>query len=239
MKLNKTRIERRRITDQIIDHLLAMIANGTFNPGDKLPPEHVLMEQFGVGRSSLREAIGALSLIGVLKVRPGHGTHVASITDGFLSKPLRWSLLTFGRSKIHELIEARIALEHAIVGMAADRATDEDITEIERCQNELKAAKKSGRKAIQADLAFHTALAKASHNSVLMGFLSELRQPIKTWMEQKASIAWGYDMVVEQHDALVAAIQERNSERAQAALHEHLESLGERLATALLQRQPE
>ena len=65
------------MTDQIIDQLIAMITDGKLKPGDKLPSETALMEQFGVGRSSLREAVGALSLIGMLTVRPGHGTHVS------------------------------------------------------------------------------------------------------------------------------------------------------------------
>ena len=234
--MNATQIQRRRLTDQIIDQLVSMIANGALKPGDKLPPEHELMRQFGVGRSSLREAIGALSLIGLFTVRPGHGTHVSTSTDGFLSKPLSWGMLTMGRDRIHELVEARTALEHAIVGLAAERATEEDIEEMRRRHGDLKSAKKAKRKAIQADLAFHSALAKASHNSVLMRFLSELRQPMRSWMEQKASIVWGYDMVVEQHDAILTAIENRDVERAQAALREHLESVGERLTAVLLER---
>lgn len=67
------RIERRRLTDQIIEQLITMIAEGKFAPGDKLPPEHRLMKDFGVGQSSLREAVGDLSLIGLLSVSPGRG----------------------------------------------------------------------------------------------------------------------------------------------------------------------
>ena len=70
MKSTSMRIERKRVTDQIIDQLIAMISEGKFKPGDKLPSETALMEHFGVGRSSLREAVGALSLIGMLTVQP-------------------------------------------------------------------------------------------------------------------------------------------------------------------------
>ena len=237
MKLNTTQIQRRCVTDQIIDRLVSMIANGKVRPEDKLPPEHMLMKQFGVGRSSLREAIGALSLIGLLTVRPGHGTHVTASSDGFLSKPLRWGMMTMGRDKVHELVEARIVLEEAMVGMAAERATEEDIAEIRYHQGQLKAAKKSGQRAIKTDLSFHNALAKASHNSALVRFLSELRQPVRRWMEQKASITWGYEMVVEQHDAILNAIEAHDVERAQSALRQHLESVGERLTVVLLERQ--
>ena len=229
-------VDRRRVTDQIMDSLVRMIASGELKPGDKLPPEHELMKQFGVGRSSLREAIGALSLLGLLTVQSGHGTHVSASSDRFLTKPLKWGMLTMGRDKLHELIEARIVIETAIVGMAAERATEEDLAEIRYHHARMASAKKRGKRTIQADLGFHSALAKASHNSVLMRFLSGLRQPMRNWMEQKASFNWGYDEVIEQHDAIVKAIEAKNIEKAQSALRKHLESVGERLTTALLER---
>jgi GntR family transcriptional regulator, transcriptional repressor for pyruvate dehydrogenase complex len=235
MKPNTMRIERKRVTDQIIDQLLAMISEGRFKPGDKLPSETALMELFGVGRSSLREAVGALSLVGMLTVRPGHGTHVAPSANDPFSKPLRWGMLMGWREKLHEFIEARITLEQALVAMAAERATEADIAEIRLGLNLLKSPKLTKRKAIQADLVFHTAIANASHNSVLARFLEELRQPMKNWMEQKASIFGGYDSVFEQHETVFHAILARDPAGAQKAMREHLEAVGERLTAALLE----
>ena len=236
MKVNSMRIERKRLTDQIIDQLIAMVADGKLKPGDKLPSETALMEQFGVGRSSLREAIGALSLIGMLTVRPGHGTHVAPSVGESVSKPLRWGMFVSWREKLHEFIEARIALEQTMVGMAAERASEADIEEIRRGLNLLKSPKLTKRRAIEADLLFHMAIANASHNSVLSRFLEELRQPVKNWMEQKASLFGGYDSVFEQHEAVYNAILARDPARAQKAMREHLEAVGERLTAALLER---
>jgi len=236
MRSPNLRIERRRLTDQIIDQLISMIADGKLKAGDKLPPEQVLMRQFGVGRSSLREAVGALSLIGLISVRPGLGTQVSVSASDFLAKPLRWGMLMMWRDKLHELVEARIVIEQAMVGMAAERATEEDIAEIRNCLDLLKTAKKGGKKAIQADLSFHHALAKASHNPMLTRFLAELRQPVRSWMEQKASIVGGYHMVVEQHEAILRAVEAHDPERARLAMQEHLDSVGERLTTVLLER---
>jgi len=236
MKQSAMRIERKRVTDQIIDQLISMIADGRFKPGDRLPPEPVLMEQFGVGRSSLREAVGALSLVGMLTVRPGYGTHVNASLGESVSKPLRWGMFMGWREKLHEFIEARISIEEALVGMAAERATEEDIEEIRRCHDLMKAPKVSKQKAIQADLVFHTAIATASHNSVLARFLEELRQPVKNWMEQKASLFGGYDRVFEQHDTILKAIQARDPLKARKAMKDHLKAVGERLTAALLER---
>jgi GntR family transcriptional regulator, transcriptional repressor for pyruvate dehydrogenase complex len=236
MKQNSMHIERKRVTDQIIDQLISMIEDGKLKPGDKLPPEPALMVQFGVGRSSLREAVGALSLIGMLTVRPGYGTHVSVSLGESASKPLRWGMFMGWREKLHEFIEARITIEEALVGMAAERATDADVEEIKRCHEQLKSSKVTKRKAIQADLVFHTAIANAGHNSVLARFLEELRQPVKNWMEQKASLFGGYDKVFEQHDAVFSAILARDPLKARRAMKEHLKAVGERLTAALLER---
>lgn len=237
-KSNIIQIERRRVTDQIIEQLVSMIASGKLNRGDKLPPEHLLMKQFGVGRSSLREAIGALSLIGVVTVHPGRGTHVAVSPDGFLAKPFSWGIHMMGHDKVHELIEARLVVEQAIVELAAERATEEDIAEIKLHQEQLKATKKYGREAIKADLAFHNALAKASHNSILTRYLFELRHSMQSWMEQKVSVKGSRELVIEQHDEIMRAIETHDSEMAQSALRSHLQSTGDKLAAILLENKP-
>jgi GntR family transcriptional repressor for pyruvate dehydrogenase complex len=235
MKQNSFKIQRKRLTDQIIESLIAMIASGELKPGDKLPPEPQLMERFGVGRSSIRVAIGALELIGLLKVRPGYGTHITDSTEKAQSKSIGLSLITIGHEKIRELVEARVELEQDIVKLAAKRATKEDIDEIKDQQKKMKSAKKSGPKLIAADLGFHTALAKASHNSVLLKFLSELRQPMRHWMEQKAKYNWGYDRVVEEHETILKAIEARDPETAQSAMRAHVEVAGEKLVSAILE----
>jgi GntR family transcriptional repressor for pyruvate dehydrogenase complex len=237
MKTGAVHIERKRLTDQIIDQLLAIISSGKVKPGEKLPPEPELMNQFGVGRSSLREAIAALSLVGLLEVRPGHGTTVSISTGEFLSKPLRWGMLMNWRDRIHELVEARMIIEHAMAGMAAERATKEEIAEIKHHQTQLKSSKKLGKKAVQADLIFHAALAKASHNSILARYLAELRHPMKSMMEQKASVFMDYDRVAEQHEAIVKAIEAHDPKKAQSALREHLEWAGERLKAVFLKKE--
>lgn len=226
-------IERKRLTDQIIDQLLSMLASGRLKPGEKLPPEPDLMAQFGVGRSSLREAIAALSLVGLLEVRPGHGTTISVSAGEFLTKPLRWSMLMNWKDKLHELVEARMIIEQAMAAMAAERATAEEIAEIKNQHFQLKAAKRLGKKAVQADLAFHAALAKASHNSVLARFLAELRQPMQSLMEQKASIVGDYDRVSEQHELILEAVEARNEKKARSAMREHLAWAGKRLVAAI------
>ena len=226
-------VERRRLADQIADRLIKMIGDGTLKAGDRLPSEPELMKQFNVGRSSIREAIGALSLTGVLTVRPGQGTHVASFSSATSSTTV--GLLGIGPEKVQELVEARIELESIIARLAAERATREEIDEIREAHNALGDSVTKNEELIKRDLRFHIAIAKACHNSVLIKFFSEMRQPTRNWMEQKAKYDWGYQKVYEQHDLIVKAIEARDSTQAEQALRTHLQSTGEKLVAAILE----
>ncbi|MBN1105968.1 MAG: FadR family transcriptional regulator [Deltaproteobacteria bacterium] len=236
MKSSAIKVQKRRLTDQIVEKLVSMIAEGKFKPSDRLPPEPELMKRFHVGRSSVREAIGALSLIGLLTVDHGRGTVVSPSLDEALSKSLGWVISTMGPDKVRELVEARVELEQSIVRLAVEKGTEQNIAEMRYHNERLRTAKWGSKKLIQADLAFHTALAKASHNTILIRLASELRQPMRRWMEQKASVDWGYENVFEQHDEILKGVEARDSQRAQLALREHLESMGRRLTTILLGR---
>jgi GntR family transcriptional repressor for pyruvate dehydrogenase complex len=225
-------VERKRLADQVADHLMTLIGTGVLKPGDRLPAEPELMKQFNVGRSSIREAIGALSLVGLVTVKPGQGTHVVGFSAENHLKPI--GLLGIGREKINELVEARIELECVIVRFAAQRATDEDIEAISKVHVQMKDLPTIEEQLIKLDLAFHMAVARASRNSVLSRFLMEMRQPIRLWMEQKARFDWGYENVYEQHDLILKAIESGDPEQAETALKSHLLSTGERLVAAIL-----
>lgn len=233
MKRSSTKIQRRRLSDQVVESLISMITDGRLQPGDKLPPEPQLMEQFGVGRSSIREAIGALELIGLLTVRPGDGTRITDSTGTMQPKGVGLALITLGHGKVRELVEARIELEQAIAMHAAERATAEDIIDIRKKHDKLIQAKKNGRSLIKPDLEFHVAIATASHNSIMMRFFSELHQPVRRWMEQKAKCDWGFDNVVEQHERIVNAIETRNPEAARSAMRSHIQLAGNKLVSAM------
>ncbi|MBE0582263.1 MAG: FadR family transcriptional regulator [Desulfofustis sp.] len=225
-------LQRKRLADQVADRLMSMIAEGVWKPGDRLPPEPELMRQFQVGRSSIREAVGALSLIGLVTVRPGQGTHVAPFSTDDHRRPV--GLLGIGRDRIRELVEARLELECTIVRLAAERATAEDLKTIKEAHQALRVTLENRESPINQDLAFHLAVAGACHNSVLIRFLREMRQPIRSWMEQKARHSWGYDQVFEQHETIIEAIARGSGSAAEQALKAHLLATSERLVTAIL-----
>ncbi|MDC7218271.1 MAG: FadR/GntR family transcriptional regulator [Spirochaetales bacterium] len=237
MKNQTRKLTPRRLSDQVVDSLIAMIASGELKPGDKLPPEPQLMSQFGVGRSSIREAIGALELIGLLAVRPGDGTTVKDSASMIESRAVGLSLLTIGQGAIRELVEARAELEVSMAGFAAERASDEDIDAIREQHERIVRPRCSGREFIAADMGFHSAIAAASHNLVLVRFFSEIRQPVLHWMEQKTRYDWGREMVAEEHGAIVDAIAARDAGAARAAMRKHIVRAGDKLIAAMQESQ--
>lgn len=239
MKSSVKPIKRRRLTDQIVDKLVSLIASGKLKKGDKLPVERELMKQFGVGRSSLREAIGALLLTGVLNTHHGRGTFVSVSSYEFLSRALTWRV-QMGREKIEELIEARIVLEQAIAGLAAVRATETDIDEL---KHYLELMKKNAQKRkpaqTQADLSFHLALGKASHNATLCRFISELQSLMILWIRQALRVERIYSLsdTIKDHEAILNAVLMHEAEKAQLAMRRHLERSANNLSFILLQKQ--
>ena len=238
MKKQNLKIERKRLGDQIIERIMQMIGNGELKTGDMLPSETELMKQFGVGRSSLREAIGALSLMGVLDVHPGRGTRVIASSDTFLRKPLEWSA-TVRNDTIEELIEARIVIEEAVAGVSALKATDKDIMELETITERIDEVKKNKKKTPQLDVQFHLAIANASHNSVLIRTVLELRHLMRTWMDQNATYVSNEDMeqLMIQHKEIIKAIRNRDVDRARCAARNHIAASSKNLRLTLLDRQ--
>ncbi|WP_415716296.1 FadR/GntR family transcriptional regulator [Maridesulfovibrio sp.] len=231
MRRNQPQLQRKRLSDQIIEELIERISSGELRPGDKLPPEPQLMERFGVGRSSIREAIGALELLGILSVRPGQGTKITEATE--TSKSIGLSLITMGREKISELVEARSEIEQTIARLAAERATAADLAEIKRQHNKIIHAQKNDLDLIEADLEFHMAVANSCHNTIFIRFFSELNRPMRHWMEQKAKHDWGFANVVTEHEAIINAIESQDSKAAQLAMGKHIEVAGKNLISAM------
>ena len=159
-----TTIRKRSLAEEMAVRLQEQIAQGRFAVGGKLPTESELMKIFGVGRSTVREAVKILVNMGFLKVQQGAGTFVESraAADDPMAQRLR-------RADIRDLDEVRRILEVAIVERAAGRRTEQDIEKIERFLAERGATAAAGRleACIEADIRFHVALAEATHNEIL------------------------------------------------------------------------
>lgn len=156
-----------KLSDVIVQQLEKRILDGVLKPGDRLPPERQLAEEFGVSRPSLREAIQQLASRGLLSSRQGGGTWVTDRLETAFSDP--WEKLLGQHEELRgDLLEFRRVLEGTVARCAASRATQADLERLQRCVDRLQQAYRGGDLAeqAQADVEFHQAVAEASHNAL-------------------------------------------------------------------------
>ena len=168
-----------KLSDEIVHQLENLIVNNELNVGDALPPERELAAQLGVSRNILREAISTMVQKGLLEVRQGSGTYVASPSVELLRDSLSF-FVRFSDSGLFDLLEARFALEVQIADLAARRSTPEDVSRIAACYDDLKHAVDDPDRYIEADIRFHAALARAAKNEILLLLLElDPRRPAR------------------------------------------------------------
>ena len=154
------------LAEQVEDQIYHFILDTPFEPGAKLPNEFELGEKFGVGRSTIREAVKLLSSKGIVEVRRGSGTYVVTTTKG-LSDPLGLRSIQDKNALALDLVNVRLLLEPGIAEMAAQNATEEDIQRLRRLCERVETKIHSGERYIEDDIAFHTCVAESSKNMVV------------------------------------------------------------------------
>ncbi|OBR65635.1 transcriptional regulator [Paenibacillus oryzae] len=213
-------VHRTKLVDDVVIQLQQKITGGELKEGDKIPTEPELMEQFGVGRSTVREAVRVLVHAGLLEKKQGFGTYLASSVQ-IIREPLEHRLR---RAEIFEVYEVRRMLELEIARLAAMRRDEDDLalmrSYLEQRSEALEAGDREGY--LNADIQFHIAVAAASKNHVVIDlyrtFSSVLRNALgKLEMEED-----GHDPNTECHNRLYEAIKTKD---VQAAEHWTLQNL--------------
>ena len=216
------RVNKVSISEDIAQQILDLISSGNLAPGQRLPSERELCKNFGAARSSLREALRGLSMIGVLTARVGEGTSVAADGGKFLGKIIEWRLIT-EKHDIENLLEVRIALEGIAAANVARDGSEADITKLATLLAKMKSAVKDKKQFAALDLEFHVTLAKASGNSLLFDLISMIRNQLVTALD-KLLLPQVRPLTYKEHAAIVEAIQRRDADRARDAMHTHLQS---------------
>lgn len=207
----------------LTQRLLAYLAQADVVPGQRLPGERVLAEQMGVGRNVLREALKLLTVLGFLEVRQGDGTFLTNRTSNLLPRIVEWGLF-LGDHSIDVLIEARSTLEVSLAGMAARKATPEDLIGIEQLFGFMAEAASDGDIELftSADIRFHLAIAKASGNPVLEGVLVNVRSLMQTWTKKVLHGHVDLNDSLNLHLPILTALKNRDPIAAQYAMEAHM-----------------
>jgi GntR family transcriptional repressor for pyruvate dehydrogenase complex len=196
-----------------------------------MPSERQLSESFGVGRSVVREALKSLGLLGLVEVRQGDGTYVKSPDSTLLPRVVEWGLLV-GDEKTADLIETRKHLEVVTTRLAAERRNEMDLLVIRQKLEAMHAATTT-EEFVDADVAFHLAIAAASGNSVLSNMLTSISSLLDYWIRRVMNAAESFEPSYCEHVPVYDGIVEQNVDAAGEAMARHMEGAAKRLHDAL------
>ena len=215
-----------RLADSVVTEIESRILDGALRPGDRIPSERKLAEDFGVSRPSIREAIQKLVAKGLLITRHGGGTTVTDKLDAPFVDP--WQDMVKDHPMLHrDVLEMREMLEAQAAELAAQRATDVDMARLDKAFAELDEAyaNKDLAKSIATDVAFHQAIADASHN-VLMGHLTAslmrvIHDHVSNNLKHSHTRPAQWEQLRSQHRAIWKAIKANKTDKAGVVAKEH------------------
>lgn len=208
------------LTENIVRQLKASILRGAIKPGERLPPERELAALFKISRGSLRQALKALQIMGVLEVIHGSGTYLADAAEAVLRDPEDLLVPLRGHS-FAEMYEARRALEVESAASAALRATDQDLQKMRAEIEGMKKVLNSKRRFIERDKAFHRQIAIASGNGVFIWFI-DLLQKVLAQGQLSHARSERMHILVDEHQRILDAIEARQPDIARKEMLSHL-----------------
>ena len=219
-------LEPRRLYRQIADQISALINAGEYSAGARLPPERDLAKQLGVSRPSVREALIALEVEGLLDVRVGSGIYVTQPAERRQRHALQ------GDSGPFEVISARRLIEGECAALAAKHAGEAQLAAIREAHERVIEESKRDHNPLEADRQFHLNIAEASGNSALVLLVQTLWDqrmgPLYRSLERKLEYPKMATETIREHQAIVAAIVRRDARAARAAMRRHMDQTHKR-----------
>jgi GntR family transcriptional repressor for pyruvate dehydrogenase complex len=209
--------------EEIALQLRGMIQRGELRPGDRLPPERDLAKILGVSRPTLRAGISSLAAIGIIRSRPGAGTFMVEAEDSpsLDSGPLRMMASLHGFTSA-EMFEARRSLEMAIAGLAAERATGEQLAAMAEEITEMYASLDEPEQFLAHDMRFHQTVAAASGNRILTSLMNMVATILFEVRRKTVNRAKDLKESAEMHRNVYRAIRDRDPDRARNEMRDHL-----------------
>ncbi len=217
-------VTRDALPDQIAARLIELISERRLKAGDRLPPERELAAAMGVSRSSLREALRALAMLGVAEMRHGDGTYLTSLEPDALMRPVGL-VLALSDGGLQQLFEARKLVEPGLAALAATRISDADAAELQRCAQDSAAALDDAEAFMWADIELHAQIARAASNAVLERLLDSIAGMGIASRRRTGRLAPVRAQSARDHRELAAAIAARDPQAASAAMLRHLENV--------------
>jgi GntR family transcriptional regulator, transcriptional repressor for pyruvate dehydrogenase complex len=216
----------------VVKHLLDHFATTDLAAGSRLPSERVLAETLGIARSTVREALAALEVLGVIDARPGSGTFLRDASSGLLPDTLGWSLLLSER-RTADLVELRRVIEIHAAEAAASAITGDELQHLQRHLKAMEENLHYYSRFAEAELAFHLQLAASSANETLAGLLGSILSLLRAWLLRVPHGSHDSAAALDEYVRLFAALKARDSAGARTAMTRHMDAAAARVARAI------
>jgi GntR family transcriptional repressor for pyruvate dehydrogenase complex len=229
-------IRQSKVSEDIVEQIKALIRSGQLKPGERLPSERRLAQILEVGRSSLREAINSLSMMGLVEVRQRKGIYIGTVSTPLISDPLR-QLTAADKNAFTQLYDIRIDIEVASAMAAADNRSAEQLEVISSCLTSMRDKNGGHSYNIEGDLQFHMAIAEATDNFLRVHIIKEIfdiaRSQLNTALETITTLQGNIDTIYRQHSEICQSIADKDRPGAGAAMRRHLQWVKSELNTFL------
>jgi GntR family transcriptional regulator, transcriptional repressor for pyruvate dehydrogenase complex len=221
MARTKQEIPDTHRTMQVVNHVRALIENGTLKPGDKIPPERDFARELNISRASLRTGIGYLAAMGVMKVRHGVGTFIADGPPDFGKSSLSLMGALHGFQS-WQVFEARLILESNLAALAAERGGEEHHAALAEQVAEMFASVENPAEYLIHDVMFHRIIAQASGNPILAAVMETVTSSMYDRRRKTVERSRDLRESAEMHHAIYRAIRGRKSQEARRLMDQHL-----------------
>src|ERR1700729_3825784 len=226
-----SRVSVGRISEIIVEQIRLLMRQGQLKPGDRLPPERDLCARFGVSRVTVREALRMLESAGLVEIRVGArgGAFVTAPSSNRVGEGLA-DLLTLSVISAANVTEVRLILEVGIVPLVCERATEDDLAELEKICERSEAALRDGDYTMDMSLEFHARVAQSTHNPALEMLVESFRGPILMSLKEAREVAPEMGgLGTKEHERFIEAIRRRDCDAAARIMREHLARTAGRL----------
>jgi len=226
-------IQKKSLYEEIVQQVIQYIKNENLSPGDKLPSEDKLVALFQVSKTAVREALSILASKGIIEKRPGVGSIIQEITGSTFVENITTQLI-FNQQSLQEILEFRRVMEVEATGLAAQRATKEQMKKIKKAHLDLIAVNNKGEIGIDEDFNFHYQIIVASNNSIYKTIFDAISpkifEAIKITKKQSLMLSQSYITATHQeHEAILNAILAKDVNKARSEMLNHLQKNEEKL----------
>lgn len=215
----ESKLESEKPTDRVIARIKELVISGILKPGDRLPAERKMAQEFGVGRTQVREALHKLEFYGIIQTLPQSGSVIKGLDintlDGLISDVLDLQVYDF-----YSLVETRVFIEVKTIQLAAERRTEKDLLKLDKAHEEyVKHFNTSER--VSYDFSFHKTIAESSHNPVFKAMLMIIIPDILE-VYQREMICAPSNNILEEHTLMLEYIRSKDASKAGELMAEHL-----------------